>query len=179
VNSSHFIGIGSNIGAKLHISRAIGALLTVTSELTLSRVLETQAKGIASKLAFLNAVVYLRTDLTGHDLKERLNDIEGLLGRDRSDPERGQKDRSIDLDVLLSLPLSGVEISVEQVSDESYYRPQMLELIHILGLPCPIPIDPEGDAVEIEFGGTRVGSQPVLIGGDGEVILARKSPCPR
>jgi len=179
VNSSYFVGIGSNIGPKHHISQAIGALLSVASELTLSRVLETQAKGMARKSVFLNAVVYLRTSLAAHDLKARLNDIEGRLGRDRTDPERGQKDRSIDLDVLLSLPSKWMEISGDQVSDESYYRPQMLELIHVLGFPCLIPADPEGDAVEIEFGGTRVGSQPVMIGAHGEIILAGNSQCHR
>jgi 2-amino-4-hydroxy-6-hydroxymethyldihydropteridine diphosphokinase len=176
MNSGHFIGIGSNVGPKVHIPRAIEAMLAVTSVLTLSRILETQAKGIATKSVFLNAVVYLRTDLSGHALKEHLNIIEGRLGRDRSDPERGQKDRCIDLDVLLSLPRPDA-ISVGQVSDESYYRPQMLELIHVLGFPCAVPADPRGDAVEIEFWGAHVGSQPVQIGGHGEVILAGKSSC--
>lgn len=172
MSSGHFVGIGSNIGPQVHIPQAINALLAVSPELTLSRVLETQAKGIVSKSAFLNAVVYLRTDLTEGNLKKQLNMIEGQLGRDRSDPQRGQKDRSIDLDVLLSLPEEAVEISLEQVADETYYRPQMLELIHVLGFPCPVPADPEGDAVEIEFGGGRVGSQPVQIGCHGEVTLA-------
>jgi len=175
MNSGHFVGIGSNIGPKVHIPQAIGALLAVSPELTLSRVLETQAKGIASKSVFLNAVVYLRTELTGQDLKRQLNLIEGRLGRDRSDPERGQKDRSIDLDVLLSLPSDPIEISFDQVSGETYYRPQMLELIHALGFPCPVPADPEGDAVEIEFAGGRVGSQPVQIGCHGAIVLGTHS----
>jgi 2-amino-4-hydroxy-6-hydroxymethyldihydropteridine diphosphokinase len=178
MTSGHFVGLGSNIGPKLHIARAISALRSLSSELTLSRVLETQAKGIASKAAFLNAVVYLRTDLTQETLKRELNMIEGRLGRDRSDPERGRKDRSIDLDVLLSLPPEPVGIRVEQVSEETYYRPQMLELIHVLGFRCAIPPDPEGDPVEIEFEGARVGSQPVQIGCHGEVAPAA-SPCRR
>src|SRR5471030_2167107 len=129
----HFIGIGSNIGAEVHVSQAIRGLLAVSQELTLSRVLTTQPMGIASRSPFLNAVAYLRNDLSAHELKKHLNMVEGQLGRDRSDPERGKKDRSIDLDVLLSPQPESVEISVEQVSDETYYRPQMLELIHVLG----------------------------------------------
>ena len=81
--------------------------------------------------------------------------IEGQLGRDRSDPERGKKDRAIDLDVLLSLRPDLAEISGEQVSVETYYRPQMLELIHALGFDCRISADLAGDAVEIEFEGCQ------------------------
>jgi 2-amino-4-hydroxy-6-hydroxymethyldihydropteridine diphosphokinase len=171
MTSGYFVGIGSNIGAEVNIPQAIRALLTVSSELTLSRVLETQPEGMISKSRFLNAVVYLRTNLNGRELKDHLNMVEGRLGRDRSDPERGRKDRSIDLDVLLSQRSESVEIGVDQVAGETYYRPQMLELIHILGFACRVPADPDGDAVEIKFEGGRVGIEPVQIGCDDGVIL--------
>ena len=60
----HFVGIGSNIGAKIHVSQAIRGLLAISQELTLSRVLETQPMGIASRSPFLNAVAYLRNGLS-------------------------------------------------------------------------------------------------------------------
>ena len=126
--------------------------------------LTTQPIGIVSASSFLNAVVYLRNDLSALELKKYLNIIEAQLGRDRSDPERGKKDRAIDLDVLLSLPPDLAEISGEQVSVETYYRPQMLELIHALGFDCRVSTDLSGEAVEIEFEGCRVGSRPVRIG---------------
>jgi 2-amino-4-hydroxy-6-hydroxymethyldihydropteridine diphosphokinase len=172
MSAGYFVGIGSNIDARLHIPQALHALLSVSPELTLSRVLETQAKGIESKFSFLNAVVYLRTDLDGRELKRYLNQVEEMLGRDRSDPERGRKDRSIDLDVLLSLRREAREIKGEQVADETYYRPQMLELIHLLGFPCRVPADPVGEAVELDFEGGHVGAIPVQICCRGAVFPA-------
>ena len=44
----HFVGIGSNIGAEIHVSQAIRGLLAVSQELTLSRVLTTQPMGMGS-----------------------------------------------------------------------------------------------------------------------------------
>jgi 2-amino-4-hydroxy-6-hydroxymethyldihydropteridine diphosphokinase len=173
----HFIGIGSNIGAELHVSQAVRGLLAVSQGLTLSRVLTTQpmGMGIASRSPFLNAVAYLRNDSSAQELKKHLNMIEGQLGRDRSDPERGKKDRTIDLDVLLSLRPEWAEIRGEQVPVETYYRPQMLELIHALGFDCCISADLAGDAVEIEFEGCRVGSRPVQIGFRGGLMRAATS----
>ena len=171
----HFVGIGSNIGAQIHVSQAIRGLLSVSQELTLSRVLQTQPMGIASRLPFLNAVAYLRNGLSAEQLKRHLNMVEGQLGRDRSDPERGKKDRAIDLDVLLSMQPDLAEIRYEQVPAETYYRPQMLELIHALGFDCCISAENEGDAVEIEFEGCQVGSRPVRIGCRGGVMKAATS----
>jgi 2-amino-4-hydroxy-6-hydroxymethyldihydropteridine diphosphokinase len=155
MNFGHFVGIGSNIGAEIHVCQAIHGLLAISPELTLSRVLTTQPIGIVSASLFLNAVVYLRNDLSALELKKYLNIIEVQLGRDRSDPERGKKDRAIDLDVLLSLSPDLAEISGEQVSVETYYRPQMLELIHALGFDCRVSTDLSGEAIEIEFEGCR------------------------
>lgn len=166
----HFIGIGSNLAARRHVPQAIHALLRMTSELTLSRVLETQAEGMLSNHPFLNAVVCLRTGLAGGELKGQLNEIEGQLGRDRSDLHRGVKDRPIDLDMLLSLPPGLNEICVDQVPSETYYRPQMLELVHTLAYSCRIPADNAGCPVEIEFSGGLIGSRPVQICCSGNIM---------
>jgi hypothetical protein len=74
--------------------------------------------------------------------------------------------------VLLSLSPDLAEISGEQVSVETYYRPQMLELIHALGFDCRISTDHSGEAVEIEFEGCQVGSRPVRIGCGGHMRAA-------
>ncbi len=166
----HFIGIGSNVGAKVHVPQAIRALLSLSPELALSRVIGTQPKGMVSASSFLNAVAYLRTDLAGGELKGQLNMIEGRLGRDRSDPDRGRKDRCIDLDVLLSVPDGPAEIRDAQVSNETYYRPQMIELIHMLGFACDIPAEPMDYPVAIEFEGHLIGTRPVWFGNCGERI---------
>jgi 2-amino-4-hydroxy-6-hydroxymethyldihydropteridine diphosphokinase len=175
MNLGHFIGIGSNVGAKVHVAQAIRALLSLSPELALSRVIGTQPKGMVSELSFLNAVAYLRTDLAGGELKGQLNMIEGRLGRDRSDPDRGRKDRCIDLDVLLSVHHGPTEIKNTQVSDETYYRPQMIELIHLLGFACDIPAEPMGYPVAIEFEGRLIGTRPVWFGNCGGLMQAADS----
>ncbi len=160
---SHFVGIGSNVDPSANVARALNALLSISPHLSLSRVLETQPDAIASRSSFLNAVVQLQTDLDERELKDRLNTIEERLGRDRSDPERGRKDRTIDLDILLTLEQGVEAISVDELPAEPYYRPQMLELIRVLGLECLADAEALPDAIGIEFNGERIGLRPVRI----------------
>ena len=159
----HFVGIGSNVNPSVNVARAISALLAISPELSLSRVLQTQPVGIASEAPFLNAVVYLHTRLDKKALKHRLNMIEEQLGRDRSDPERGRKDRTIDLDLLLSMKQDSTAVDVVELCTEAYYRPQMLELARVLGLECLAAGEVLNGATEIEFGGERIGLKPVRI----------------
>ena len=141
----HFVGIGSNIGAKIHVSQAIRGLLAISPELTLSRVLTNSTHRDRQQIAVpqCGRISAERSECP-EQLKQHLNMVEGQLGRDRSDPERGKKDRAIDLDVLLSMPPDLAEIRDEQVSVETYYRPQMLELIHALGFDCCISAETDG-----------------------------------
>ena len=116
----HFIGIGSNIGAEVHVSQAIRGLLVVSQGLTLSRVLYDLTHGDRQQIAVPQCSRISAERLERPELKKHLNVVEGQLGRDRSDPERGKKDRTIDLDVLLSLRPEWAEIRGEQVPVETY-----------------------------------------------------------
>jgi 2-amino-4-hydroxy-6-hydroxymethyldihydropteridine diphosphokinase len=95
-----FIGLGSNVGRRLHFLRAAVrnlAGLSGTRLVKLSPVYETSAVGPRQR-HFLNAVAEIRTNLGPQDLLRDLKALEERLGRcsrQRWGP------REIDLDVLL------------------------------------------------------------------------------
>src|SRR5262249_14407467 len=97
------------------------------------------------------------------ELKANLNGIEARLGRDRTDPNRGKKDRTIDLDVLLSLREGTRRILPRQMPTEAYYRPQMTELALYLVLACPTHVEWPPKCADITCGGFRLGRSPIRI----------------
>lgn len=159
----YFVGMGSNISPVLNFERAIHCLLALTSELIVSRVHETLPEGFSSNTSFLNAVTFFVTEQDERQLKMNLNEIEARLGRDRTDPDRGKKDRTIDLDVLLSLGEGANTILPRQVPTEAYYRPQMVELALCLGLQCRTKVQVVANCADIPYRGLRLGRSPMRI----------------
>ncbi len=95
-----FVGLGSNRGDRhRHLSRARRALQARAGVLRASSVRETEPVGVDTDRPFLNQVVCLRGLPMGvpRAALEWLMDLEGRLGRDRTD---GSPDRVIDLDLL-------------------------------------------------------------------------------
>ncbi len=55
------------------------------------------------------------------------------------------------------------------ITDESYYRPSMLELIKAMGFACSATAEPVWNAAEVRFSGQLVGTKPVrLLPGNGK-----------
>ena len=96
----YLCSLGSNIEPELHFSRAKHYLAKLADELEFSRDIATQPVGMKTNHPFLNALFILETALTPSALKAEFNQIEVLLGRDRSDPLCSVKDRPIDIDIL-------------------------------------------------------------------------------
>jgi 2-amino-4-hydroxy-6-hydroxymethyldihydropteridine diphosphokinase len=95
-----YIGLGSNLGdRKGYISKALENLgAGDTQVLRTSSLIETEPVGMTTGAEFLNGVAEIETGLSAYQLLERLEQIEGTLGRD----SKGEKeDRTIDLDLLL------------------------------------------------------------------------------
>ena len=68
---------------------------------------------------FLNGLAVFHSDLPADQVKQHLNLLEEALGRDRSDPLSGVRDRPIDVDILeirQAPRFTGSDIT------ESYYR---------------------------------------------------------
>jgi 2-amino-4-hydroxy-6-hydroxymethyldihydropteridine diphosphokinase len=96
-----YIGIGSNMGDKVHrCEEAISEILRVDRHklLAKSSFFKTQPMGYTSQDWFVNGVIKIETELGAVDLLRSLKAIEGQLGRVetfRWGP------RTIDLDILL------------------------------------------------------------------------------
>ncbi|NTW68266.1 MAG: 2-amino-4-hydroxy-6-hydroxymethyldihydropteridine diphosphokinase [Chlorobiaceae bacterium] len=97
-----FIGIGSNIGDRLHhLQEAVNrlALLEETALLSLSSVYMTEPVGEAGQNRFYNGVVLVETALEPEELRRQCKIIELELGRPLDYPRWSP--RVIDLDILL------------------------------------------------------------------------------
>ncbi|NWG04957.1 MAG: 2-amino-4-hydroxy-6-hydroxymethyldihydropteridine diphosphokinase [Syntrophaceae bacterium] len=95
-----YIGIGSNVGDKIHqCERAISEILKVDSHTLLAKssFFKTQPVGYTSQDWFVNSVIKIETNLEASELLQALKNIESQLGRKetfRWGP------RAIDLDIL-------------------------------------------------------------------------------
>ena len=96
--------IGSNLQPQTHVPRAVAELAELGSWLRLSAVIFTLPAAMSSAHRFANALFLLDCPLDGVALKARFNALEGGHGRDRSDPARSVKDRTLDLDLLAAAP---------------------------------------------------------------------------
>lgn len=95
-----FIGLGSNVGDRLHYLRqAVEALakLEGTRVKKTSSVYATEPVGVKEQAEFLNAVVEIETVLEMRRLYTSLKEIERALGRT---PRQRWGPREIDLDIL-------------------------------------------------------------------------------
>jgi 2-amino-4-hydroxy-6-hydroxymethyldihydropteridine diphosphokinase len=97
-----FIGIGSNIGDRLHhLQEAVDllALLDGTSVRAVSSIYMTEPVGECEQSRFFNGVLQLETSLPPEELRRQCKTIEQELGRPDNYPRWSP--RVIDLDILL------------------------------------------------------------------------------
>jgi pteridine reductase len=162
MQKGYLIGLGSNVAPAGNIAGALTRLANLFGSLEISRIVETTStEGFTGP--FLNAVVYLRSELNSGELKSTLCSIETDFGRDRTDPNRGRKDRAIDLDILLEMAGHDVQVAAEAIVDEAYYRPSMLELVGTMGLACSATAGAVWPATEVILAGVPVGLRPTRL----------------
>jgi len=107
-----YIGIGSNLGDKLHhCEKAISEILKIDRHklLAKSSLFKTQPIGYTSQNWFVNGVIKIETDLEAPELLRTLKTTESQLGRTetfRWGP------RTIDLDILF---FDDIEIHTEEL----------------------------------------------------------------
>jgi 2-amino-4-hydroxy-6-hydroxymethyldihydropteridine diphosphokinase len=95
-----YIGIGSNLGDKIHhCEKAISAILKIDRHklLAKSSLFKTQPIGYTSQGWFVNGVIKIETDLEAPELLRTLKTIESQLGRTKT---FRWGPRTIDLDIL-------------------------------------------------------------------------------
>lgn len=92
------LGLGSNLGdRRRNLADAVRRLTGVVEALAISSVYRSQPVGFADQPDFLNLVLLARTPLGPYELLDRLQEIEHVLGRERTFPNAP---RTIDLDIL-------------------------------------------------------------------------------
>jgi len=96
----YLCSLGSNIEPQTNFPQAQAALKTISDSIRFSRNIPTSPVDMDTENDFLNALFVIQTSMSAHELKREFNHIEETLGRDRSDPERSLKDRTIDIDIL-------------------------------------------------------------------------------
>ncbi|MDT8310798.1 MAG: 2-amino-4-hydroxy-6-hydroxymethyldihydropteridine diphosphokinase [Methylophaga sp.] len=178
-DNAYILGLGSNIQPAKNMALMVKALLPHINRITLSRVLTTPPVGMNSHRYFLNAVAYVESILTADQLKIITNQIEAEMGRDRSDPEKKQKDRPADIDILCCGSMA--EFSKKPASvitDEYFLYPLIDELLAFLNNDSPTNM-PQG--VKIDFASLLFGEAPTAIYRDAHAsqkrILQQAADC--
>ncbi|WP_051986080.1 2-amino-4-hydroxy-6-hydroxymethyldihydropteridine diphosphokinase [Pseudidiomarina salinarum] len=108
--------MGANIRPEQHFAAA-QELIAGLGVARYSRAIYTKPVAIETSSDFLNALFLLETGCTAAELKQRFNQIEVALGRDRSDPQSSQKDRPMDIDIIGELTPGEAAQVWQQVPD--------------------------------------------------------------
>lgn len=159
----YFLSVGSNIEPEQNVPKILAHLLAISGQLNVSRIIETEPVDIASPNKFFNLCVSLQSSLATVDLKQRLNEIEVDLGRDRTHPDRQRLNRPADIDILFSLTPQQKVIDPALLPKEPFILPLLLELINALGFECPVKPLALGQGVEIKVENRLIGTQPTTI----------------
>lgn len=113
-----YVSIGSNLAPEQHVARALRELAQRFGEVLVFPIVKTEPCDIHSEHAFFNTLVIFAARESAETIKEWFNQLEAEHGRDRNDPLRSQKDRTLDLDILHISP----ELNMATMStfDEPY-----------------------------------------------------------
>lgn len=170
----YLCGLGSNIDPEHNVPRAVAHLARLFGPVSLSPVIRTAPQGMDSDNSFLNALAVFHSELTPDRVKVRLNALEEGLGRDRSDPWSGVRDRPIDVDILEAAPepvFSGQGII------EDYYR-QLLAGEYRAGELLDLDGQPLGQASATIDRDQGAGHEVIVQQGDNLLDHAVKSALP-
>ena len=98
----YYLNIGSNMGDRRdNLYRAVVALAAGTSGCAVSSIVESEPWGFESENRFMNVGVSLVSDMTPHEMLDRIHDIEHRLGSaSHRDEQGGYIDRLVDIDIV-------------------------------------------------------------------------------
>lgn len=119
----YLLGLGSNIHPEQHLAEAIKELATLGDVLSASPRVDTSPVGSTFSNAFQNQLVLMDSELPPTLLKQKLLRIESRHGREAKCPERKNRDRTLDIDIL-TLGNSFEECLATPLED-SYYQEVM------------------------------------------------------
>lgn len=165
LGAGYLVGVGSNLLPEHNVPAIIRTLLLEFGTLGVSPVIRTRPVGILSHHDFLNAVVFVETDLSADRLKAFFNDVEERLGRDRSDRARHTKDRPADLDILVHCRGNRM-LDAAEYPTESYLRPPFLALCEAMGLAGHTSESGTLETVALTLNGIEFGRHAQLLCAD-------------
>lgn len=157
----YMLGLGSNLSPEKNLPAALIKLLEHSPILLISSVLITQPQNLVSPHQFLNMAVVWQSRRDPLEAKSLFNQIETELGRDRNDPQRKTKDRTIDIDILFSFS-EALDIQEEIWPSEPYLLPQVTQLVDLLtnrNNPPELPFQP----APLNLGGHVIGLHPMSL----------------
>lgn len=125
------LSLGSNIAPQEHIGRALAQLCQQFHAAIVYPVLRTSPCAIESERSFLNTIAVIDSDWTPEQLKQWLNQLEEAHGRNRADPERSHKDRTLDIDILTT------QKQLSWLKASEFTEPYVQASIHALQTPSP------------------------------------------
>jgi 2-amino-4-hydroxy-6-hydroxymethyldihydropteridine diphosphokinase len=136
-----YVGLGANLGDREETLRRAAELLAAEPGIevvAVSSLRETEPVGYVDQPAFLNGACAVETELSPHDLLDRLLAIERALGRERGKGPRWGP-RTIDLDLLLygqeTVDEPGLTVPHPRLSERSFALEPLVELDPGLRLP--------------------------------------------
>ncbi len=126
----YYLSLGSNLAPTEHIARALRELSERYGTVLVLPIVRTQPCAINSNNGFLNTIAVISSDESSTALKSWLNRLEMEHGRDRSDPQRSHKDRTLDIDILLGQ--ESFDFTVAESSHEHFNEPYVQASIQAL-----------------------------------------------
>lgn len=126
----YYLSLGSNLAPSEHIARALRELSERYGSVLVLPIVHTEPCAINSDNGFLNTIAVVSSNESSEALKAWLNRLEAEHGRDRNDPERSHKDRTLDIDILLGQ--EAFDFTVAETHREYFSEPYVQASIHAL-----------------------------------------------
>ncbi|MFM2481594.1 2-amino-4-hydroxy-6-hydroxymethyldihydropteridine diphosphokinase [Celerinatantimonas sp. YJH-8] len=98
----YLCSLGSNISPEQHVPAIIAQLSAYFSPITFSSLIYTAPSQMISSHDFVNGLFYFKAERSIEMIKRLFNQLEMYHGRNKRDPQSSQKDRVLDLDILMS-----------------------------------------------------------------------------
>ena len=117
----YYLSIGTNLNPEKNAVAITRELISCFGRMYLFPFIHTLPEKLETENHFLNAVAIIRCELDSQALKSQLNEIEMKLGRNRKDPDRSNKDRPADIDII-SEPCAVLDASCQPALEESYIK---------------------------------------------------------
>ncbi|RUO19294.1 hypothetical protein CWE08_09920 [Aliidiomarina iranensis] len=144
-----YLSLGSNLAPDEHIARALRELSERYGSILVLPIVRTEPCAINSSNGFLNTIAVISSKESSSALKAWLNSLEMAHGRDRNDPNRSTKDRTLDIDILLEQGC--FDFSVAHSQHEAFAEPYVQASIKALDkyLEQPVTNDANGSEAQV------------------------------